>query len=361
MDESQRGHGIFRARMHEPSLTPPPHRHPNGRFRNPWPGSVEHGVGDALKWAIERARNGTLGFTPRGTPPAAVAHGDLAQPAGPGECRLTWIGHSSFLIQAGGLNVLTDPVFADRVSPVSFAGPRRLAPPGIALDALPPIDLVLQSHDHYDHFDAGTIRALARRSPSTVWCAPLGLAARLRPLGVRHVTECDWLDSAEPLPGVRVACVPARHFSGRTFTDRNTTLWCGWTLRAGASRVYFVGDSAFHPDFGAVGAREGPFDAVLMPIGAYAPRWFMSAVHMDPEEAVAAFADVRSAHPGHGTVMAAMHWGTFVLTDEPVDEPPARARVAWERHRLEANALWIFAPGETRTLGGAPPSAEARP
>jgi N-acyl-phosphatidylethanolamine-hydrolysing phospholipase D len=332
--------------------TPPQHRRPDGRFRNPWPGSVEHGLGSMLKWTIDRARNGTLGFRARGTPPAAVAASPAVLRSNHDDCRLTWIGHSTFLIQVGGLSVLTDPVFAERASPVRFAGPRRLSPPGLALDALPPIDLVLQSHDHYDHFDVDTIRVLARRSASTVWCAPLGLAARLRTLGVRHVTECDWLASAEPVPRVRVACVPARHFSGRSLTDRNATLWCGWTLSVGARRLYFVGDSAFHPDFAAIGEREGPFDAVLMPIGAYDPRWFMSAVHMDPEEAVTAFLAIRSAHPAHPCVMAAMHWGTFALTDEAVDEPPRRARAAWERDGLDAGSLWVFAPGETRVIGG---------
>ncbi len=334
------------------ATTPPPHRRADGRFFNPWPGSVEHGFGDALKWMFDRARTGKLGFRARGTPPLAVAPEPIPRSAPAAGCRITWIGHSSFFIQIGGLNVLTDPVFANRVSPVSFAGPRRLVPPGIALDALPPIDLILQSHDHYDHFDADAIRALARRSPSTVWCAPLGLAKRLRALGVRHVTECDWLGTAEPIPGARVACVPARHFSGRSLTDRNATLWCGWTLHAGTNKIYFAGDSAMHPDFAEVGEREGPFDAVLMPIGAYDPRWFMSAVHMDPEEAVAAFAAVRSAHPAHESAMIAMHWGTFVLTDEPVDEPPRRARAAWDQHQLDAGALWIMSPGETRTIGG---------
>ncbi len=338
--------------MDTPQIPPPSHRRPNGRFFNPWPGSVEHGFGDALKWMIDRARTGKLGFRGTGTPPRPVAPAPIAARANPDECRITWIGHSSFLIQLGGLNVLTDPVFADRASPVRFAGPRRLCPPGLTIDALPPIDLVLQSHDHYDHFDADAIRALARRSTSTVWCAPLGLASRLLALGVQHIVERDWLASAEPVRGAHVTCVPARHFSGRTLWDRNATLWCGWTLRAGAHNVYFAGDSAFHPDFATVGKREGPFDAVLMPIGAYDPRWFMSAVHMDPEEAVAAFAAVRSAHPSHPCVMAAMHWGTFVLTEEPVDEPPRRARAAWKENHLDADALWIFSPGETKVIGG---------
>jgi N-acyl-phosphatidylethanolamine-hydrolysing phospholipase D len=337
-----------------PNLSIPPlsHHRPDGRFRNPWADSVEHGFADALKWMLDRARTGKLGFQVRGTPPSAVPAHAITAHADPGECRITWIGHSSFFIQVGGFNVLTDPVFADRASPVSFAGPRRISRPGLTLESLPAIDLVLQSHDHYDHFDTGAIRALARRSPTTVWCAPLRLAAPLRKLGVKHVTECDWLDSAQPIPGARVECIPARHFSGRSVTDRNATLWCGWTLGAGSHRIYFAGDSAFHPDFAAIGERSGPFDAVLMPIGAYDPRWFMSAVHMDPEEAVAAFVALRSAHPSHPCVMAAMHWGTFVLTDEPVDEPPRRARAAWEKSGMDPDALWIMAPGETRLFGG---------
>jgi N-acyl-phosphatidylethanolamine-hydrolysing phospholipase D len=301
---------------------------------------------------FDRARTGKLGFRGTGTPPSAVTAQAVPARADSNSCRITWIGHSSFLIQIGGFNVLTDPVFADRASPVSFAGPRRISPPGIALESLPAIDLVLQSHNHYDHFDAAAIRALVRRSHTTVWCAPLGLAAPLRKLGVSHVTECDWFDSAEPIPGTRVECVPARHFSGRSLTDRNATLWCGWTLSAGSRRIYFAGDSAFHPDFAAIARRSGPFDAVFMPIGAYDPRWFMSAVHMDPEEAVDAFAAIRSAHPSQSCVMAAMHWGTFVLTDEPVDEPPRRARAAWEKNRLDPSTLWIMAPGETRVIAG---------
>jgi N-acyl-phosphatidylethanolamine-hydrolysing phospholipase D len=338
--------------MNTPAEAPPPHHRPDGRFRNPWAGSVEHGLGSVVRWTIDRARAGRLGFRARGTPPHAVVPALVPPRAPANECRITWIGHSSFLLQVGGINVLTDPMFGPRASPVRFAGPRRLTPPGLALDALPPIDLVLQSHDHYDHFDTGSIRVLAHRSAATHWCAPLGLAAPLRKCGVRNVIECDWLGAAEPLPNVRVTCEPARHFSGRSLVDRNATLWCGWTLAAGPHRVYFVGDSAFHPDFGAIALRDGPFDAVLMPVGAYDPRWFMSSVHMNPEEAVAAFAALRSAHPAHPSVMAAMHWGTFVLTDEPVDEPPRRARAAWHDRGLPPDALWVFAPGETRVLGG---------
>jgi N-acyl-phosphatidylethanolamine-hydrolysing phospholipase D len=299
---------------------------------------------------LERARRGRVGLAARGIPPAPVTP-DILSPRAPAEAlRITWIGHSSFLLQIGGLNVLTDPVFGDRASPVTWAGPARLQPPGVALDALPPIDIVLQSHDHYDHFDDRSIRALASRHPNARWYAPLGVAAQLRARGVHTVDECDWYDE-HTRGDVHVTCVPARHFAGRTISGRDATLWCGWVLRVGPHRVWFVGDTGMHPDFGAIASKVGPIDAVLMPIGAYDPRWFMAPVHMDPEEAVAAYGAIRDAHPqAPAPVMVGMHWGTFVLTDEPVDEPPRRARMAFAAAGHAADVLWILAPGETRVV-----------
>ena len=266
----------------------------------------------------------------------------------PDSCRITWIGHSSFLLQIDGLNVLTDPVFGDRASPLSFVGPKRLVPPGIALDALPPIDVVLQSHDHYDHLCDATVRAIAIHSPTATWCCPLGVGPQLRARGVQQVVELDWHQSAAA-SDAQVHCIPARHFAGRTITGRNATLWCGWVLATAHHRIYFVGDTGDHPDFGNIAHDHGPFDAVLMPIGAYDPRWFMAPVHVNPEEAVAAHAAI-AAHQSVVPVMVGMHWGTFVLTDEPVDEPPTRTRAAWNGTGFPEQNLWIMQPGETRTL-----------
>ena len=269
------------------------------------------------------------------------------------ELRLTAVGHSTFLIQFGALNILTDPVWSERASPLAFAGPKRRHAPGLALDALPPIDLVLLSHDHYDHFDDTTVRALAQRFPDATWCAPLGVGARLRARGVRRVVESDWWEvtalGAE-LRDARVTCLPAAHFSGRTPFDRDRTLWCGWAIEVGERRIYFAGDTGSHPEFDLIGRRLGLVDAVFMPIGAYEPRWFMRPVHLDPDEALAAFGALTAPHPAHPTVMVAMHWGTFILTDEPPDEPPRRIVNAWKQEQRPDERLWLLAPGETRAF-----------
>jgi N-acyl-phosphatidylethanolamine-hydrolysing phospholipase D len=265
---------------------------------------------------------------------------------------LTWVGHATFLIQMGGLNLLTDPMWSERASPVNFAGPRRLVPPGIAFDALPPIDAVLLSHNHYDHLDARTVRCLVARYPDARWITPLGLARFLRQRGAREVLELDWWEETR-LGVLALGCTPAQHFSARGFGDRDRTLWCGWSVATPARQVYFAGDSGYHPEFAAIGDRFGPFHAALLPIGAYEPRWFMRPVHMNPEEAVQAFQDLHRSRPaisGRAGLMVGMHWGTFKLTDEPLDEPPARARGAWSAAGLEPARLWLPAPGESRAL-----------
>lgn len=341
---------------------PPPHHRPGGGFRNPWPGGQRAGLAGLLRWLIlERAQ----GQRARLLDPADVAGAfPRARPtfdaprAAPDVRTATWVGHSTFLLQVGGWNVLVDPVWGERVSPVTFAGPRRYTAPGLPLDALPPIDAVLFSHDHYDHLDAATVRTLAARLPDIEWVAPLGVGARLVAMGARRVREADWGDVLAVGP-LEVACVPAQHFSGRGLADRDRTLWCGWTLRArgapgapAAAGILYAGDTGLHPAFAEVARRHGPFALVLLPIGAYAPRWFMRPVHCDPDDAVAAHgavADVqRAAWPAAGMpACGAMHFGTFVLTDEPVDEPPRRMRAAWAAAGRAADRLWVPRHGET--------------
>jgi len=325
----------------------PSHHTPNG-FRNPSPDGQLRGPGAMLRWVWQRLRTRGLFASSGGAPPIPAAHHVHQPRGGETQCAVTWVGHSSFLIQAGGRNILTDPVWSARCAPVQWAGPRRQSAPGIPFGELPPIDIVLQSHDHYDHFDDWTVRAIAHAHPAAHWYTPLGVGRRLRARGVTVVSELDWWQ-ARSHDGVDVTCVPAQHFSGRTPWDRNTTLWGGFVVQLAGHALYFVGDTGWHDDFGEIGRRCGPFDTVLMPIGAYDPRWIMAPVHVNPEEAVRAFTTLRAAHPASAPVMVAMHWGTFVLTDEALDEPPARTRAAWAALGLPADQLWVMAPGETRT------------
>jgi L-ascorbate metabolism protein UlaG (beta-lactamase superfamily) len=226
---------------------------------------------------------------------------------------VTFIGQATFLIQTAAGNLLTDPVYAERASPLQFAGPRRVRPPAVAFDDLPPIAVILLSHNHYDHCDLQTLRRLARRDDPIV-VTPLGNGPLVRSAGARRVEERDWWEpaTAAPLP---ITLTPAHHFSARGPFDRNRALWSGFLLEAGGTRIYFAGDSAYAPLFREVGERLGPIDLALLPIGAYEPRWFMRAVHMNPAEAVQAHIDLGSPES------VAMHFGTFQLTTEGIDAP----------------------------------------
>ncbi len=331
-------------------MTASHHMAPKG-FRNPWPGEEPRGLADLLRWRRERRERARLlgsDRRPAGAPPG-TAPSRFEMPHAPeGLLTATWIGHATALLQLGGLNVLTDPMWSRRASPVSWAGPSRVVDPPVPLSALPPIDIVLISHNHYDHLDRATVRTIATHHPAAVWYAPLGVPRLLHRWGAANVRELDWWQSDDTDFG-SVACVPARHFSARTPWDRARTLWSGWTIQANGWRVYFAGDTAYHPEFGRIAEHGGPFDLVLLPVGAYEPRWFMESVHMNPEDAVRAYGEIRNAHPiAPAPRMLPIHWGTFRLTDEPMDEPPARTRVLWQRAGLPDDALWLGLHGETR-------------
>jgi len=329
-----------------------PHHVPGG-FRNPWSSEPVRGFGALLKWKVldrflrPRARPTAPPAAPRVVPPS------FPRPHAPSDrLVLTWVGHSTFLVQLGGVNLLTDPVWSERASPVQFAGPKRRVPAAIDFAALPAIDAVLLSHNHYDHLDDGTVRRLAAAHPGARWVAPLGLGAFLAPRGVRDVIELDWWEETR-VAGLAIGSTPAQHFSSRGIRDRDRTLWCGWSVAAAGRQVYFAGDTGYHPEFAAIADRFGPFHAALLPIGAYDPRWFMRPVHMNPEEAVRAFQDLergRPPVPGRPAIMVGMHWGTFQLTDEPLDEPPIRARAAWRETGLDPERLWLPAHGESRAI-----------
>ena len=321
------------------------------RYSNPWPGSVEHGLGSLLKWMAERARQRRPADPPRAsfTTLSPAFHSPRASE---GTLTATWVGHASTLLQLGSLNILTDPMWGERASPVRFAGPRRWVQPGIWFEDLPPVDLVVLSHDHYDPFDRRTLRRIARRHTDARWVAPVGVGRHLRRLGATAVSEHGWWDRETTTDlGLTVACTPAKHFSGRTPWSRNRTLWSGWVLKAGGRSVFFAGDTAWHPEFPQIARRFGPFDLSLIPIGAYEPQWMMQPVHMNPEEAVRAYGDVAAVHRERGWTSPAMvpiHWGTFKLSDEPLDEPPRRLMAAWAAAGHDPRSLWLLQHGETR-------------
>jgi L-ascorbate metabolism protein UlaG (beta-lactamase superfamily) len=254
----------------------------------------------------------------------------------------TWIGHSTFLLQTPAGNLLTDPVYSDRVGPGGLIGPRRVQDPGVDFTDLPAIDVVLLSHDHYDHCDRATLRRLWQ-THAPLGVTPLGNAPLLRSAGFapERIVELDWWQSHTAAPGLELTLTPARHWSNRLRGPRNSRLWGGFHLKTPQACAYFAGDTAYDElFFAAIRTRLGPPDLALIPIGAYAPRWFMAAQHCDPTEAVQIHREL-----GAGLSLG-MHWGTFQLTDEGVGEPPrelARALIAAELH---ADTFRVCAPGE---------------
>jgi L-ascorbate metabolism protein UlaG (beta-lactamase superfamily) len=285
-------------------------------------------------------------LTTRSTPwPRTIA---LApQPPAP-EAKLddvvvTWIGHASFLVRTTRLNFLIDPVFSERASPVTWAGPQRAHPPGTALADLPPIDVVLLSHDHYDHFDLATVSALsARHDP--LFITPLRHADLLAKARAPRSAELDWWQSHALADRDRVSftLTPSKHWSNRFGTPRNHRLWGGFMITVGPKRIWFVGDSGYDAAlFRRVRERCGPPDLALIPIGAYEPRWFMAPMHMNPEEAVRTHRDIGARRS------IAMHWGTFQLTDEGRDDPVHALQRARRDAGLPADDFVVLAPGES--------------
>jgi L-ascorbate metabolism protein UlaG (beta-lactamase superfamily) len=295
----------------------------NGRFFNP--GVPDHNFLEALRWMRTRVPGPWRAWIPSdpGAPPARRVLSS--------ELRATFINHATFLLQTANKNILTDPVWSLRASPVQWTGPRRHRAPGIRFEDLPPIDALLISHNHYDHFDRPTLRRLARAHQPAVFC-PLGLEKTLRRIGFREVVEMDWGQSTE-WNGIPVHCVRAQHFAARTPFDRNRTLWCGWVLSPEGGNIYFAGDSGFGSFFREIGERLGPMRLALLPIGAYEPEWFMGPVHMTPEQAVEVHSLVQSA------MTIPMHYGTFSLADDGETAPLDRLRQALEGNPEAARFL----------------------
>ena len=306
-----------------------------GRYRNLDP-VPRHGLGDFLRWQLAPGRR-----FPEGKRYTLLRPDGHLLTNPPDKPQLTWLGHASFLFQYRGLNVLTDPVLSERASPFRLVGPKRYTPPALTVADMPPIHLVLISHNHYDHLDEPTVRQLHRRfGDSLCFCVPMGLRPWFEKRGIHNLVELDWWQSAPLSTENEVFCLPTQHFSGRTPTDTNTSLWCSWLLEMNGFRFYFGGDTGYGKVFREIGELFAPIDLALLPIGAYDPRWFMAPVHVAPEESVRIHQDIGARQS------VAMHWGTFVLTDEPMDEPPRRLRMALERQGISESEFRVMQHGE---------------
>lgn len=311
--------------------------HCDGRvFHNLDPAARARPLSDVWKWY--RAR--------RPSPwPKWIENGTVhpLPPVAPGQVGVTWIGHSSFLLRLGSFTLLTDPVFALYAGPFGRLGPRRVRAPGLPLDALPKVDLILQSHNHYDHLDLDAHARLARTHAPQVVTA-LGnrnyLPAPARP----STTELDWWEAHEVSPRLRVTAVPAQHFSARTPWDRDRALWCGFIVEADGRRIYFAGDSGYGAHFGEIGRRFPGIEVAFLPIGAYKPRWFMGPVHIDPAQAVQAHLDLGARQS------VAMHFGTFQLTDEGIDAPTRELEAACEAAGMADDRFLVPETGRTILL-----------
>lgn len=341
------------------------HHTPEG-FRNNYSGAMNKPLSELARWRWEALRDGLPKPPQTATPVVApdmarilayqrspsdsVAARSASAPA------ITWIGHATMLVQAGGLNVLTDPIFSERASPVQIVGPKRAQPPGVALDALPPIDVVVISHNHYDHLDRASVVALHARAQSqggsTVFLVPLGQKPWFDQVGITSVVELDWWQS-HTVRGVEFVLTPVQHWSARGLTDRSQTLWGGWSVLGADFHWYFGGDAGYSKDFADTRAHfasrhteatGGGFDVALIPVGAYAPRWFMREQHMNPEEALQSHTDLGAKRS------VGMHWGTFELTDESLDQPPKDLAVAKQSRGLSDADFFLLKIGETRSL-----------
>jgi N-acyl-phosphatidylethanolamine-hydrolysing phospholipase D len=321
----------------EPLPGRPPH-HVAGGFRNPDPDFRR--PSSWTRWSFVIRRLWTSSIAPRTFEAPRIANDGTALRAGLINPSITWVGHSTLLVQLEALNLLTDPNWGKRASPISWAGPLRLSPPGLTFEDLPRIDVVVISHDHYDHLDLSTVKRLAT-THNPLFLVPLGLKAWFGANGMTRVEELDWWQERE-YRGVRFVCVPAQHFSQRTLWDGNTRLWASWAVLSHDRRLFFGGDTGYFAGFKEAGRRLGPFDTAAIAIGAYLPPEIMKAVHTTPEEAVQAFVDLNVR------TLLAIHWGTFDLAEEPLDEPPARMLAEIHRRGIDSGRAWIPKLGETR-------------
>jgi N-acyl-phosphatidylethanolamine-hydrolysing phospholipase D len=326
---------------------PKSHHTPRG-FRNNYIESVTKSLGDLLRWQRERIRRRLPPPPILPIPRVAADFEFINRNAAAGSAMMpaaTWIGHATVLMQTSGLNVLTDPIFSTRASPVQFLGPARAQAPGVSLADLPHIDVVVISHNHYDHLDRGSILALARQAGGApVFLVPLGLKAWLARLGVGDAVELDWWDS-HVVGAVEFHLTPAQHWSGRTLYDRNRTLWGGWAALGADFRWFFSGDTGYSRDFSDIRDRFQGFDLALIAVGACLPRWFMKDQHVDLAEAVQIHLDIGAKRS------IGIHWGTFALADDPLDLPMHELAGVGRAKGVPGESFLLLPIGATRKLG----------
>ena len=319
-----------------------PHHRPDG-FQNIDPAAwMPRPFGEFLRWQRERVGL-TIAPPKMDLSPIVPDLGYIGKNRS--EFAVTWIGHATALVQIGGLNVLTDPQFSERASPVQWVGPQRFQPPGVLLRELPHIDIVVISHNHYDHLDLDSVKALAAQAGGPpLFVVPLGVERWLADEGITNARALDWWDTLER-NGVRVHLVPVQHWSGRGYTDRMRTLWGGYVIEGAGRRTFFGGDTGYSAEaFKEIGARLGPIDLALIPIGGYEPRWFMAQQHVNPEEAVQIHLDLRARRS------LGVHWGTFQLTDEPLDQAVSDLAAARHKAGITERQFFVLRHGETRRL-----------
>jgi N-acyl-phosphatidylethanolamine-hydrolysing phospholipase D len=322
----------------QPVTSQKPHHTPNG-FRNLYIND-ENSFWDFLRWQWQRIFKNIPGrenyqFEIAKNNPEFLKSNNSRN-------TITWIGHATVLLQLNGKNILTDPLFSQRSSPVQWAGPKRVVPPGISMENLPPIHMVLISHDHYDALDEPSIMQLFKRpgGKDTLFFVPLGLRKWFNKRGITHVFEMDWWDNTQ-MDNFSITAVPVQHWSKRNPFSRNRTLWAGWVVEVANFRFFFAGDSGYCPHFKQIGEKFGKIDLAAIPIGAYEPRWFMAKHHISPEESVKVHQDIRAEKS------IGIHWGTFILTDEPLNEPPQRLAEAVKNAGLKPEAFVVLKHGET--------------
>ena len=329
--------GIVVTHITAPSALSPraekPGHHLRDGFRNISPDYVYPLLGRALRAMRQGFEHGPV----RGQAPVVLANNGADLRANGTAPTVTWIGHSTFLVQMDGVNILTDPNWSNRASPVGFTGPRRLVKPGLRFEDLPPIHAVIISHDHYDHLDEATVRRLDAVHHPTFF-VPLGIKAWLAGAGITNAVELDWWETRK-LRGLTLVCTPAQHSSGRGLSDQNRRLWASWAVLGPDRRLFFAGDTGYYPGFQEIGERLGPFDVAFIPIGGYSA-YEHHPNHVNPEDAVQVFEDVRAR------LMMPMHYGTFDLNREPFREPPDRLLHEALRRGLEER-IAILSPGQT--------------